>query len=33
MIEDGQVTRARAEELARLVLRENALRLYGLEVH
>ena len=33
MIEDGQVTRARAEELARLVLRENALRLYGLDVH
>jgi len=33
MIEDRQATRARAEELARLVLRENALRLYGLEVH
>lgn len=30
MMEEGQITRARAEELARLVLRENAIGLYGL---
>jgi hypothetical protein len=26
---DGEITRARALEIARMVLRENALRLYG----
>ncbi len=31
MMEDGQVTRSRAEELARMVMRENALRLYGIK--
>ena len=31
MIEAGQITRPRAEELARLVLRENVVKLYGLE--
>lgn len=31
MIEDGQITRARALEIARMVLRENAMKLYGLE--
>ena len=30
MIRDGEITRARASELARMVLRENARRLYGL---
>lgn len=30
MLRDGEIDRARAEELARLVLRENALRLYRL---
>jgi uncharacterized protein len=30
MLRDGDITRARASELARMVLRENALRLYGL---
>jgi uncharacterized protein len=30
MIEDRQITRARALELARMVLRENAMKLYGL---
>lgn len=31
MMNDGQITRARALELARMVLRDNAVRLYGLE--
>jgi predicted TIM-barrel fold metal-dependent hydrolase len=31
MMNDGLVTRERAEQVARLVLRDNALRLYGLE--
>jgi len=31
MITDGQITRSRASELARMVLRENALKLYGIE--
>ncbi|HYK00713.1 MAG TPA: amidohydrolase family protein [Thermoanaerobaculia bacterium] len=30
MMNDGQITRARALELARMVLRDNAVRLYGL---
>jgi predicted TIM-barrel fold metal-dependent hydrolase len=30
MMEAGQIARARAEELARLVMRDNAVRLYGL---
>jgi predicted TIM-barrel fold metal-dependent hydrolase len=30
MMEEGQITRSRAEELARLVFRENAIGLYGL---
>jgi hypothetical protein len=30
MISDGEITRDRALELARMVLRENARRLYGL---
>ena len=30
MVRDGQITRGRASELARMVLRENAVRLYGL---
>ncbi len=30
MMNDGEITRARASELARMVLRENAVRLYGL---
>ena len=30
MLRDGDITRGRASELARMVLRENALRLYGL---
>src|SRR5262249_34945168 len=31
MLQDGEITRARASELARMVLRENAARLYGIE--
>jgi predicted TIM-barrel fold metal-dependent hydrolase len=31
MLEDAEITRARASELARMVLRENAARLYGIE--
>jgi uncharacterized protein len=31
MISDGEITRARASELARMVLRENAMELYGLK--
>ena len=31
MVSQGQITRPRAEELARLVLRDNAAKLYGLE--
>src|SRR6202790_3239819 len=30
MLRDGEITRARASELARMVLRENARNLYGL---
>ena len=30
MMRDGEVSRVRAQELARMVLRENARRLYGL---
>jgi uncharacterized protein len=30
MVRDGEITRARASELARMVLRENARSLYGL---
>jgi uncharacterized protein len=30
MVNDGEITRARASELARMVLRENAMKLYGL---
>ena len=30
MMRDGQITRQRAEELARMVLRDNATKLYGL---
>ena len=30
MMEDGQITRSRAERLARMVLRENAMDLYGM---
>ena len=30
MLRDGDITRERASELARMVLRENAVRLYGL---
>ena len=33
MVSTGRITRARAEELARMVLRENSVRLYGLEAH
>jgi hypothetical protein len=29
MMRDGEIDRARAEELARMVLRENAQHLYG----
>jgi hypothetical protein len=29
-MQDGQITRERASELARMVLRENAINLYGL---
>ena len=32
MMQDGQITRERASELARMVLRENAIKLYGLNV-
>jgi predicted TIM-barrel fold metal-dependent hydrolase len=31
MLNDGEITRARATELARMVLRENAMKLYGLK--
>lgn len=31
MIEDGEITRERALELARMVLRDNAIKLYGLD--
>ena len=31
MMQDGQITRARASELARMVLRDNAIKLYGLD--
>ncbi|HXD33511.1 MAG TPA: amidohydrolase family protein [Pyrinomonadaceae bacterium] len=31
MIDDGEITRARALELARMALRDNAIRLYGLD--
>ena len=31
MMQDGQITRERASELARMVLRENAIKLYGLK--
>ena len=31
MINDGEITRDRAQELARMVLRENAIKLYGLK--
>jgi hypothetical protein len=30
MLRDGDITRERASRLARMVLRENAVRLYGL---
>jgi len=30
MVNDGEITRERAVELARMVLRENAVKLYGL---
>lgn len=30
MMKDGEITRARASELARMVMRENAIKLYGL---
>ncbi|MEO7659481.1 MAG: amidohydrolase, partial [Pyrinomonadaceae bacterium] len=30
MINDGDITRARASELARMVMRDNAIKLYGL---
>jgi hypothetical protein len=30
MLRDGEISRARAGELARMVLRENARKLYGL---
>jgi hypothetical protein len=30
MVEDGEITRERAIELARMVLRGNAVKLYGL---
>jgi len=29
MMNDGEITRERAGELARMVLRENAIKLYG----
>jgi len=31
MMNDGEITRARASELARMVLRENAIKLYGIK--
>ncbi len=31
MMNDGEITRARASELARMVLRQNAIKLYGLQ--
>jgi hypothetical protein len=31
MIEDGEITRERASEIARMVMRENAARLYDLK--
>jgi hypothetical protein len=31
MLQDGEITRDRAGELARMVLRENARKLYGLK--
>jgi hypothetical protein len=31
MMNDGEITRDRALELARMVLRENAIKLYGLQ--
>lgn len=31
MVNDGQITRARAVEIARMVLRENAVKMYGLK--
>ncbi len=33
MMKDGEITRARASELARMVLRENAIKLYGLKLN
>jgi ribosomal protein S14 len=30
MVRDGEITRDRALELARMVLRDNAMKLYGL---
>src|SRR5206468_12152267 len=32
MMNDGEITRARAGELAQMVLRENAIKLYGFKV-
>jgi len=32
MINDGEISRERASELARMVLRENALKLYGVQL-
>jgi predicted TIM-barrel fold metal-dependent hydrolase len=32
MMRDGEITRSRAEALARMVLRDNAARLYGLNL-
>ena len=31
MVNDGEITRQRAVELARMVLRENAIKVYGLK--
>ncbi len=31
MMNDGEITRARASELARMALRDNAIKLYGLK--
>jgi hypothetical protein len=31
MVNDGEITRDRALELARMVMRENALKLYGIK--
>jgi predicted TIM-barrel fold metal-dependent hydrolase len=33
MINDGEITRERASELARMVMRENAVKLYGLRAN